>query len=276
MTFKLLIAALTFSLAARADFPAPSMAHATPEASLPHPHVPLPPRPPAEDGLQSKSKAAPYAGWLFPTEPHKGFDALRVTMSPRDCPTPEKNSIYWAYDGNFLDNSTWYEGLQPNGEFGRTALFSVFGPGTEAKHANCKSGADGGAGTHCHIHYDWQVGHSYEFTVALVAADGELSRWEGAIFDLATGARTVIGEIAVPASRGHLKAVGMTFSEYFHRITSCAEQPHSEVLFYAPVGYRDGKEYLGKLHSMNANAGCHPKFHSDGSGFVFIENGTKN
>lgn len=63
---------------------------------------------------------------------------------------------FWAYQSSFENGGTVYFGLQPNGEYGKTALFSIFGPGTQAMNASCKSGADSTkpeSGTSCHIPY---------------------------------------------------------------------------------------------------------------------------
>jgi len=274
MRYFLVVSILFFGYSALAEPVLPSAENATSQAAIPHPRVDIPQKGEVLAGIRQGGKGATNVGWLYPLEPHKGFDAVRVTVSPRLAARGDQNFIYWAFDSVFMDNETWYVGLQPNGEFGKTALFSVFGKGSYPKSAACKSGADGGAGTHCHIHYEWQLGHSYEFTVALVAANAELSTWEGAIFDLTSGERTLIGDIDVPSARGYLKAEAMTFSEYFHRTTKCPDQPASEVLFLRPVGYRNGKEYLGKVHSLNANSGCNPSFYSDNDGFAYVDVGT--
>ncbi len=274
MRLRVLASSILLSLSASAaEAPPPSMDQKTPAARIPHPQEPVPEKPAEQPGINPGKKGATNAGWLFPLEPHQGFDTLRVTMSPRFAKDIDHNFIYWAYDSTFIDLSTWYVGLQPEGELGRTALFSVFGQGTQPENANCKSGADGGAGTHCHIHYEWQLEHEYEFQVTLKEVQGDRAIWEGSVLDLSSNQRTLIGDISVPASRGYIRAAANTFTEYFHRSTKCPDQPRSEVLFFRPVGYRAGKEYFGKLHSMNANSSCNPRFFSDGSDFVYIDIG---
>jgi hypothetical protein len=191
-------------------------------------------------------------------------------MTPQRVDTFPKNFVYWAFQGAFMDKSVWYMGLQPNGEFGETALFSVFGKGTSAKSASCKEGADGGAGTHCHIQYPWALGKPYELIVTLASADSVTMTWEGAVADLESGAVTVIGDFSVEASRGLLSATGVTFSEFFKRPTPCAEQPRSEVLFDDLYAYRTGKAFEGVVSGLNDNAGCGPTFFGDGKKAVYL------
>ena len=112
-----------------------------------------------------------------------------------------------------------------------------------------------------------------QFTVALVGTAGRTTTWEGAVIDVATGVRTVIGDITVGVSRGYLAPWALTFVEYFRHIDSCAEEPFSEVLFFRPVGYRNGKEYKATLHSMNLNTGCGQIFYGDGRDYVYVDVG---
>jgi hypothetical protein len=243
--------------------------------TLPVERVVIPPKSPVQLGQNLGKKGSPNVGWLFNGAPADGLDAVRATISPRAYFNPGKNFIYWAFDSVFVHGETYYAGLQPNGEFGKTALFSVFGPETSSKSKACKVGADYGAGTSCHIHYDWQLEHSYQFTVALVGTAGRTTTWEGAVVDVATGVRTVIGDITVGVSRGYLAPWALTFVEYFRHIDSCAEEPFSEVLFFRPVGYRNGKEYKATLHSMNLNTGCGQIFYGDGRNYVYVDVGQR-
>jgi len=258
-------------LAAGACAAGPSLPSAMRGMQIPVERVAVPPHGPAQAGKNAGSKGSPNIAWQFPGAPSDGFDSVRITISPRTYANGNKNYIYWAFDSHFEHGGfTYYLGMQPNGEFGKTALFSAFGPGTNSQSASCKKGADNGAGTSCHIHYEWQLEHAYELTAELVAADEATTTWEGAIVDVASGARTVIGQITVGVERGLLSSSwAVTFIEYFRHVKSCADEPFSEVLFYHPVGYRNGKEYKGTVSSFNMNTGCGQAFYGNGKDYVY-------
>ncbi len=213
--------------------------------------------------------------WTYPGAPEDGLDAMRITMSPQSYSAGDQNFVYWAYDSKFMNGDTYYMGLQPNGEYGKTALFSVFNPGSSSSSPSCKSGADEGPGTSCHIHYPWELKHTYQFTVVLVARSTNTMTWEGSITDLTTQIRTVIGDIDVQASRGYLRPDwAVTFDELFKRSIPCSSQPLSEILFFRPYGYRSGREYPGNLKSLNINSGCNPVFYSDHEESVYVDVGS--
>jgi hypothetical protein len=245
------------------------------QTSIPHGSTAIPPKVGPLPGQAVGPKGgAPHVGWKYPGALPPGFDAVRITMSPQSFAAGKANAIYWAFDSVFQDGSTYYTGLQPNGQYGETALFSVFGPGATPRAPYCKSGADNGPGTSCHIPYAWELGHQYELTVALVDGDAQTTTWEGAVFDLATGVRTLIGDITVPASRGLLKSSwGTTFAEYFHHIDSCTEQPASEVLFFNPFGYRSGREYAAEISSLDNGDRCNAAFFGDGRTYAYVDEG---
>jgi hypothetical protein len=244
-------------------------------ASIPHAPVPFPPKVGPLPGKAVGPKGgAPHVAWKYAGAHPPGFDTVRITISPQSYAAGNANAIYWAFDSVFQDGSTYYTGLQPNGQYGKTALFSVFGPGTTPRAPYCKSGADNGPGTSCHIPYEWQLGREYELVVALVDGDAAWMTWEGAVFDLTTGERTLIGDITVPAARGLLRSWwGTTFAEYFHHIDSCAEQPASEVLFFNPFGYRSGVEYAGEISTMDNGDKCNAIFYGDGRTYAYVDEG---
>lgn len=177
----------------------------------PRPQAGLPPRMPPQQGGHVGAAGAANVDWQFTGAPRDGLDTMRATMSPRGYDNPGQNFIYWAFQGYFVQGQGWYVGLQPSGEFGKTALFSVFGEGSTPLDPACKAGADNGAGTHCHIPYPWDTGRAYQFVVTLVAGNAGTSTWQGSVQDLATGATTVIGAIGVTAAHGYLKASGVNF-----------------------------------------------------------------
>lgn len=247
---------------------------ATNVAEMPHEQVTLPAKGSLQAGTNLGHTGSANVSWEYPGAPADGLDAMRITMSPQSYANPDKNFVYWAYDSRFVHGETYYMGLQPNGEYGKTALFSIFGPGSSSASAACKAGADDGAGTSCHIHYPWELKHSYQFTVALVKEDAATTTWEGSVTDLSTQVRTVIGDITVSSARGYLRSDwAVTFDELFERSIPCPAQPHSEILFFHPIGYRHGREYPGVIKSLNTNSGCNPKFYSDNKDFAYVDEG---
>jgi hypothetical protein len=245
------------------------------QTSIPHWAVPTPPKVgPLRSTPVGPKGGAPHVGWKYEGTLPPGYDAIRATISPQSYAAGAENKIYWAFDSVFQDGQTYYTGLQPNGQYGKTALFSVFGPEAYPRTPYCKSGADNGPGTSCHIPYDWQLGREYELTVALVDGDAQWMTWEGAVFDLTTGERTLIGDITVAASRGLLKGWwGTSFAEYYKHIDACTQQPASEVLFFAPFGYRSGHEFAGEVSSLETGDKCSATFYGDGHSYVYLDEG---
>ena len=253
--------------------PAPALTGVTQAAAVAHAPVSIPPRWPAVPGKLAGAPGSSSVDWHFPGAPHEGIDLIRVAMSPRAYDNPEHNAVYWAFQGYFTQGEVYYFGLQPNGQYGKTALFSVFGKGSSPRAPSCKPGADNGSGTSCHIPYAWESGHAYQFVVALVAADADNSTWQGTVEDLATGVVTVIGDVEVTSAHGLLKAAGGNFAEYFHRSTPCPAQPRSEILFFQPVGYRNGHAFPGVFQQADIRSGCNPAFFGDGKTYVYVDIG---
>ncbi len=260
-------------LPAPAPGPSAAVQAATPPGAIPIQPTGLLPHPGPLPAINVGKSGSMSVGWLFAGTPSDGADGFRVTLTPSVLENPAGNMIYWAFEGYFHDGSTWYMGLQPNGQYGQTALFSVFGKDTTPLAPACAAGADGGAGTHCHIHYPWELGRSYELIVRLARGDSQTMVWEGAVADLASGAVTVIGDFGVSAARGLMRAEGVTFAEFFKRPTPCAEEARSEVLVQQAFAFRSGQAFPGAVHSLNANSGCHPQFFGDGASFVYLDNG---
>jgi hypothetical protein len=209
---------------------------------IPHEQVTIPAKGSPQPGTNLGHKGSATVSWEYAGAPADGLDAMRITMSPQSVADLKNNLVYWAYDSKFVDGETYYMGLQPNGEFGKTALFSIFGAGSLSKSPACKAGADDGDGTSCHISYPWELQHAYQFTVALIAEDAENTTWEGSVTDLTTQVRTVIGDITVSSSFIRL-AIAM------------------------------GASNPGTLKSLNINSGCNPRFNSDNRSFVYVDEG---
>jgi hypothetical protein len=248
-------------------------------APIPHEQLTIPPLGPVLQGERVGGHGAANLWWSYRGAPADGLDSVRVTITPIAYEHKDSNFVYWAFDDRFVHGESYYMGLQPNGSLpnggiGKMALFSAFGPGTSSDTRACRTGADGGAGTSCHIPYAWVVGHSYELTVALVVEDKSSTLWEGAVYDVSARAKTVIGRIRVDRSKGYLgNTGGISFDELYETQIPCAKQPASRVLFYAPTGYRNGVAYPGTLRAANALSGCNPVFHGDGKTYVYVDVG---
>ena len=261
-------------------------APATTLAQIAHPPSVTPAKTPA-DGTCSGCTGAQNIDFATKGQPGSGFDAVSFRMRPLsgqdsgEISAPQ--AYYWAYYNFFASTGDssglpFYFGLQPEGAYGKTAVFSVFGNGTSANPRDqyCKPGADTGAGTSCHIPYDWTEGKDYDLMV--VMADTQDSTkgitWEGYVYDVESQQTTLIGSITVQPSTGIAAGPNVAFDEYFswesHR---CPNQPFSEILFFTPVSYYKGKPHNSNITSLNLNSGCNVKFYSDHSSYVYIEAG---
>jgi hypothetical protein len=271
--YKIMVAATAFCFVWMASAAAQT-SDMTTLSSIPHRQPVIPIKGSPQPGENLGHRGAANVSWTYPDAPADGLDAMRITMSPESYADSDQNFVYWAYDSRFMSGETYYMGLQPNGEFRKTALFSIFGPGTSSSNPNCKAGADNGAGTSCHIHYAWELHRNYQFTVVLLTKTANTTTWEGSVTDLVTQVRTVIGDITVPSSRGFLRPdYAVTFVELYKRSVPCSSQPGSEILFLRPFGYRDGQEYAGTLKALNINSGCAPVFYSDHKSYVYVDEG---
>ena len=249
-------------------------------APVAHEMVTVPEKGAILEGKDAGNTGASAIVWKFAEMPRTGFDTLRIVISPREL-VEKDNFVYWAYQDWFMNGMPFYFGLQPNGSFrngetGKMALFSVFGPGSSSQNGDCFGSADGGAGTSCHLHYDWRSNDRYEFTVALVAEDAATMTWEGSVYDLDQGKGKMIGRITVTRDHGYMKPFGgVSFVEHYRRDLSCGQQPESEVLYFAPRGYRDGRESVGMVRALEENSGCNTWFFGDGKGYVYVDAGSE-
>ena len=185
-------------------------------------------------------------------------------------------SYYWAFYTFFTNagNNPFYFGLQPLGEYGKTALFSVFGNGTSSTYWYCKPGADTGQGTSCHIPYDWTVGNDYDFMVTIAQTGNGETTWQAHVYDVQNKETTFIGSVTVPESTGIEQGPAVAFDEYFTWMWHpCPTQPFSEILFFTPVYYFKGKPYNSHITSLNLNNNCNARFFSDHSSYVYIDAG---
>ncbi len=254
-----------------------SAAGRTTLSEIAHPLPTLPPKKMAwVAGSCAGCKGADNSHYHTANQPLVGFDAIKFTMSPR-VDTAPNDYYYWAYETGFMNRQQFYFGLQPNGQFGKTALFSVFGNGTSSnsRYRYCKAGADSGSGTSCHIPYNWKLDHFYDFTVTLVGKSRTSEEWQGNVYDDNTGTKTFIGDIFVPASAGYIDLNrGGAFEEYFeYGSYPCPREPYTSILFLTPTGYWHGQPSTSAYANLNANSGCNVKFYTDGATYAYLDNG---
>jgi hypothetical protein len=103
---------------------------ATSLEEIPHqpPSPSSPPKTPVS-GTCVHCTGAQNVYYKLPRKPTSGFDALKFTMRPM---TDQQNpgsvpplSYYWAYQNQFVGGfkNIFYFDLQPDGKYGKTALF---------------------------------------------------------------------------------------------------------------------------------------------------------
>ncbi len=174
-----------------------------------------------------------------------GFDTYQWTMEVQSLGTTPKPYWYWAQQSYFQSTGVFYFGLQPNGQYGKTALFSFFGDGTSSSYPSCATGADTGSGTSCHIAYPWKIGRSYTFTVVKgeTSPSAGTTSWSAQVEDSVTGESTTIGVVQVPTTWGLIQPGNLVFSEWFEDDRACDKRTSFNVLFGSPIGYLKGTAY---------------------------------
>ncbi|ALO12212.1 hypothetical protein AQF52_6619 [Streptomyces venezuelae] len=137
-------------------------------------------------------------GWSISDAPSEGLTNITFPITV-DTATAHQSGLHFAQQFAFEKN-VGYTGLQPRADIaGKERLrgvFSVFGTGASTSHANCHSGADGGAGVSCGVEFDAVYGHRYDLKIARTASD----TWTGTATDTVTG--TSIRATAAPTSSG--------------------------------------------------------------------------
>lgn len=198
------------------------------------------------------------------TTPRDGFDRMTWDITPEVVPTQVNASYYWA---NQLSSQhgghAIYTGIQPRTRSTNVVIFSAFGTGTAPLSANCRGGADGGSGTSCSIAYPWKTGHAYRLQVTVTQAnrsDGR-STVDGFITDVATGATTPTGSIAVPADWGGLSSSAYLFDEYFPFNAASKDPmqrpcvPYARYMTSLPHFYLKDVDYPTTERSIRLNTG---------------------
>ncbi|MEA5468898.1 DUF3472 domain-containing protein [Spirulina sp. 06S082] len=250
-------------------------------------HSSLPKNPAKTPQTGSLTLGAPNILYSIPNKPTSGFDAIKFSMRPMTEKSNNQNRLayYWAYQDNLVsaNNNAFYFGLQREGEYGKTALFSVFGNGTSSASGDqyCQAGADSGLGTNCHIPYSWSVNHDYDFMVTLHDLNSTHATWEGSIYDHSTQQTQSIGKITVALNSNQEAAIAssspVAFDEYFDWSEHSADQrPLSTILYFTPTGYYQGQAYPGKVSRLsfgNQDNNAVTHFYSDLKQYVYITQG---
>lgn len=156
----------------------------------------------------------PGAWFQFANTPADGFESVSASfwIDPKSTWT---TGYYAATSWAFKGHDVQYFGVQPrsNGDGTTTGhlAYSVFGPGTSiGDPAQCKTTADGGAGTSCWLDINFEAGRWYtiESTVVEKPADGS-RRWNGTFID-DQGTRTHIASFWTDSSFGALDGTGIS------------------------------------------------------------------
>lgn len=198
------------------------------------------------------------------TTPKGGFDRMAWDITPEVVPDNVNASYYWANElSSEHGGHAIYTGIQPRTQGSNLVIFSAFGTGTAPLSANCRGGADGGAGTSCSIAYAWKPGRAYRLQITHTQADRSDGRStvEGFITDVATGITTPTGSIAVPADWGGLSRSAYLFDEYFPFNGASKDPlqrpcvPYARYTTSLPHFYLKGVDYPTTERSIRVNTG---------------------
>lgn len=197
-------------------------------------------------GPSIKKDAAHTTPVIYFTKPSiAGYDKYEWTLQPLELHSKPKPYWFWSQQSSFNHTGVFYMGLQPDGEYGKTALFSFFGKGTSSSFHACVTGADGGSGMSCHIPYAWKLGHTYRFLVRQTSQDASkaTTTWTATIADTATNHPVTIGVVFVPASWGWIAPGNIAWAEWFHGPDPCNQRTYFRVRYGSPTGYFKGVAY---------------------------------
>ena len=174
-----------------------------------------------------------------------GYDKYEWPLQPLELHSSPTPCWFWSQQSAFNHTGVFYMGLQPNGEYGKIALFSFFGKGITSSFHACKSGADDGNGMSCHIPYAWEMGHAYRFLVQQTSqgATKGTTTWTATVTDTATNKPVTIGVVSVPASWGLIAPGNVAWAEWFRGPDSCDQRTYFRVRYNSPTGYLKGVAY---------------------------------
>lgn len=225
----------------------------------------------AEAPARAETNGGAYTAWTWPAPPFASSEGLSsveqdVTI---ESTTPDAG-YFWAEQIWWRNNPTAgsYMGLQSagqrrtDGSVGDTAIFSVW-EAIDARGPGCGVFAEPTPGLSCSLAYDWVQGRSYRYSVRRGGGDDTGTWWAASIVDLASGERTVVGEIKVRAPSGGIDST-QNFTEYFASpLRSCETQPYSRVHFGRPRA-NDGGVIPAHRTSEQPASGCYVIDEPDG------------
>jgi hypothetical protein len=146
----------------------------------------------------------------------------------------DKASVFWAQQFEFENGTAGYLGLQRVVNI-KKIIFSIWdarGSVGMMSGAKAERFTGEGEGEHVLAPFDWQLGHTYRFQLAMVGATD--SWWSVAVSDVASGKRWDLGKIQASAGAGTLGATVATFTEVFWGGESCQTIPYARATFGSP------------------------------------------
>jgi len=126
------------------------------------------------------------------------------------------SGYYFAQQFHFVGvKEVGYTGIQPrpnsSGKAVLHGVFSSFVPNTTTSDANCKTGADGGAGVSCSVEWNGVYGRKYNFEIKTTGN----RLWVGTAIDTVTGQSTHIGSYTLPEGSQGVKRSQAGFVEWY-------------------------------------------------------------
>jgi len=187
-----------------------------------------------------------YTDWRWPPAPD-GYASFEWELTPRTDPSPD--GYFWSHQFWLVGGEAGYVGLQTEGSepTGKIAIFSVWNA-EAADGPTYVSRFDGeGEGYSVRIPFEWEVGSTYELSVAAAGAGG----WE-AFVDA-----HLIGRIEVPARWRGLRDVSIMWTErYAGPLASCADLAYSVARFGVPTANGGTVAPENRRHHLSGPPGC--------------------
>jgi len=197
-----------------------------------------------------------YTEWWWPPSPTiartlpRGYGDFEHVLVPEIDPGPG-STYYWAHQFGLVGGRGGYLGLQTDGHrfdgsVGKMAIFSIWDALSAEGVASGRFGGEG-EGLSCRVPYLWEAGHGYRLRVWTV----EPGWWAASVTDEETGIETEIGFIRVPGDWRQLDTWSVMWTEYYGGpLASCADLPHSKVIFSVPTADRGSVQPDRSVHRL--------------------------
>lgn len=194
-----------------------------------------------------------YAYYGFGSPPN-GFDALEFRIQVNNA-AGSASKVRWANKFRFVGSQLeGYAGIQTRGDKRSVFVFSV-------NHSNqSKLGSAGGkchqsgSGQTCEIDVPWNEKVQYRFDIKY-----EKGEWLRVIVtDLNNKKWVNVGSIKVNAALLSPDGIEswVTYMEGSSGRSTCFGQPHSEAVFYLPIGKLKGKKHTANITSYKTRSSC--------------------